>query len=272
MLLNAKHPLLDLSSQMATLCQPLEAFGIHHFTYLNQDKKGKRVSLSNKPAWIADYYNLNLYQSSLFEEAVETKHHFNLWFGDYELDVYQHGKLYYNTMHSISIEETNSEGCETYLFATTPDNAQAIHYLSNNREILYHFIMYLKDRGDSIFKAATKHAILIPEFTSTVPSEFNHSNHLAELEKQKDIFLAATPIRRFTFKDTSVKPTRFSQREITCIRHMLNYKTASEIAHLMNLSTRTIESYLNNIKTKLSCSSKAEAIQMLQNSPYWSAI
>ena len=106
---------------------------------------GSKISLSNKPKWIEDYYNFNLHESSLFEKNPEEyQASFNVFFGDYDLEVHRHGKLYYNTMHSISIIEPHSDSCEFYLFATTPDNEEAIHYLNNHREILYHFILLFK--------------------------------------------------------------------------------------------------------------------------------
>jgi DNA-binding CsgD family transcriptional regulator len=131
--------------------------------------KRKRISLSSKPSWIEAYYNLNLYQSSLFEEpAPGATASFNLWFGD----------------------------------------------------------------------------------------------------EEKARFFANTPIHRFTFENCEYTDVNFSQRELACVKHLLDYKTAAETAVLMNVSTRTIESYLDNIKLKLNCTTKAELIRKLKNSPY----
>lgn len=271
--LNDSHPFLLLSEQLAEICKPLEAFGIHHFTYLKQYQNGDRISLSNKPKWIEDYYNLNLHQSSLFEDSVQgSAASFNLWFGDYDLEVYRHGKMYFNTMHSISIVEHKKTSCESYLFATTPDNSQAIHYLSNNREILYHFIMYLKDRGKLIFKQAEKHKMHVinqRDSASQKYTEWLQSPEWAQkMDAEKSNFFAATPIHRFTFEDRHVRPVNFTQRELLCIKHLLDHRTAAETAALLSLSARTVESYLNNIKSKLGCASKIELITTLKNSPY----
>ncbi|MBA3537577.1 MAG: helix-turn-helix transcriptional regulator [Tatlockia sp.] len=270
-MINENHSFLKLSAQMADLCNLIRPFGIHHFTYLKQYQNGKRISLSNKPSWIADYYNLDLYKSSLFEKPFEgTKSSFDLWFSDYDLDVYRHGKLYYNTMHSISIVEYQSCSYETWLFATTPDNAQAIHYLSNNREILYHFILYLKDEGRAIFKSAEKSAIVIPEtgWESPCLSWPQDADYCNKFEKEKAAFFAKTPIHRFTYDNN----LSFSHREMVCIYHLLNFKTAAETAKIMNISPRTVESYLDNIKNKLGCSTRGEVFQKLKDNPYWSAI
>jgi DNA-binding CsgD family transcriptional regulator len=179
-------------------------------------------------------------------------------------------------MHSISIVEFKHNSCETFLFATTPDNPQSINYLSNHREILYHFILYLKDRGKSIFEKAAKNTILIPGAGwETQPQSLPSVQDIAsihQLNEQKSVFFAQTPIYQFSFENKEHQNIKFSQREIMCIVHLLNYKTAVETAKIMNISPRTAESYLNNIKLKLNCTTRSELIKKLQNSPYWSAI
>jgi len=273
--MQSNHPFLLLSQQLEEICRPLEAFGIHHFTYLKQYRNGERISLSNKPAWIEAYYNLKLYDSSLFEEPKEgSLSSFNLWFGDYDLDVYRHGRLYFNTMHSISIVEHSRNYIETYLFATSPDNPESIHYLSNNRDILYHFIMYMKDRGKNIFTKAEKHKFTI-EFQDDDSSKkyedwFQNTELAKKLDQEKRNYFNNTPVHQFTFNTKNNSDVRFSNRELSCIKHLLNFKNASETAALMNISVRTVESYLNNIKCKLGCNTKAEILAILNSSKYFS--
>ena len=272
-MINDKHPFLSLSAEMASICNLLAPFGIHHFTYLKQYHDGKRISLSNKPGWIADYYNLNLYQSSLFEnQGVKDITLFDTWFGDYDLDVYRHGKYYYNTMHSISIIECKKKYSEAFLFATTPDNYSAIHYLSNNREILFHFIFYLKDHGKNILKKAEKHGMIIPQITEVKNTVFPDEDARNEMESQKKLFFDKTPIHQLQMEDFTNEVVKLSQREIQCICHLLNHKTAIEMSVLMNISPRTVESYLDNIKLKLRCGSRVELIQKLKSWPHWQAI
>lgn len=271
-MLNTNHPFLSLSTQMAELCEPLKLFGIHHVTYMKQYKNGQRISLSNIPSWIEDYYNLRLYESSLLEKPIfDAKPTFNIILGDYDLDVRRHGKLYYNTLHNIIIVDYQHDGSETYLFGTSPDNQKAIHYLSNNRDILYHFIMYLKDSGKDIFIQAARHTLIIPQDTcvSAHADWLNDQDALADFDLKRDDFYSRTPIRKFILRDKNNQEVQFTQRELACIHHLLDYKTATETAALMNLSPRTVESYIENIKNKLGCSTKAEVINKLKDSPYF---
>jgi DNA-binding CsgD family transcriptional regulator len=275
-MLNDNHQFLLLSAKLAELCKPIAPFGIHHVTYFKQLSNGKRISLSNNPQWIADYYNLELYKSSLFERPADNAtSSFDAWYGDYDLEVYRHGKLYFNTSHTITIVEYKPESCETFFFSTTPENTEAINFLTSNREILYHFILYLKDSGLEIFTEAEKHAIMIPgsAWKSIEPATnwFQDSSSLSGLEKLKADFLAATPIKRVAVDTKELSAVNLTQREVECIHYMLNYKTVSESASMMNLSQRTVESYLENIKNKLSCNTKSELLQLLRANPYWPA-
>lgn len=270
MLLTPKHPLLSLSTEFAELCKPLELFRIHHFTYQKYFDNGERISLSNKPQWIADYYNLKLYQSSLFEKKPsEYDAGFNVWIGDYDLDVYRHGRQYYNTMHCITITEPCHDGCEHYLFSTSPDHESAIQFLANNMDILYHFILYLKDRGATLFAKAKKNSILVQEAFTGSNQNLNHLDNQTlhqQLQAAKKLFFQRTPLHRVTLESNTYNQVKLTQRELSCVAYLLQNRTAAETAQLMNLSKRTVESYLDNIKNKLGCNTKLELVKILASS------
>lgn len=270
MILTDKHPLVVLSKEFAELCKPLEMFHIHHFTYQKQFNDGTRINLSNKPQWIEDYYNLKLYESSLFEKKPSQYNAgFNIWMGDYDLPVYDHGKQYYNTSHCISIAEPHHDGCEHYLFSTSPDKPEAIQYLSNNMDILYHFIMYLKDRGLDVIKKAQKNKIQVQKSFISAPQNIIMPNDLgAGLDKYKKQFFQKTPIRRYIYEVGDDQGIKLTQRELSCVMYLLQNKTAQETAELMNLSRRTVESYLDNIKIKLNCDTKADLLAKLKSDKY----
>ncbi len=230
MILLPNHPLLLLSAELNYLCKPLDLIHINHFTYLKQFNDGSRVSLSNKPQWIDDYYNLNLYNSSLFEQKPsEYKSEFNIWIGDYDLDVYRHGRLHYNTAHSITITEPQRGSCEHFLFSTSPDHQQAIQYLANNMDILYHFIAFIKDRGVDIFKTAHKNKFIVPkplENSYEWQKYLDSENYYQEMQQAKKLFLKTTPIHSFQFESGDNKDIKLTQREITCIILLLKKKNS----------------------------------------------
>jgi DNA-binding CsgD family transcriptional regulator len=52
----------------------------------------------------------------------------------------------------------------------------------------------------------------------------------------------------------------FSKRELECLYHLCNGKTAKQTARDMLLSPRTVETYLENIRSKTGCSNKLAVI------------
>lgn len=136
MIIKPDHPLITLSQEIIEICKPLQMFDVHHFTYQKQFRDGQRISLSNKPAWILDYYNLNLFGSSLFETSTNVcKPRHDIWIGEYDLAVYKHGKQYYDSHYSISIMQPHAESCELYIFATSTKGRQSILFLANNMDL-----------------------------------------------------------------------------------------------------------------------------------------
>jgi len=53
-----------------------------------------------------------------------------------------------------------------------------------------------------------------------------------------------------------------SEREKSCLRYLLEGKTAKETAILLHLSHRTIEYYFENLKDKLNCMTKRELLKI----------
>lgn len=275
MILTSKHPLLTLSQEFAMLCKPLELFNITHITYQKQFKNGARISLSNKPQWIEDYYNLSLYSTSLFESQDAVQADFSVWLGEYDLDVYKHGKLYYNTACSISVTEPVHDGYEVYIFATAGEHAKAIQYLSNHKEIIYHFILYLKDRGKKLLNVAEQNSLLLPK--PRVLEEANlafliNEQEIQTMQQLKNQFFKSTPVYKYSFEKGPATGVKLTHRELLCLAYLLNNKTAEETANLMNLSRRTVESYLNNIRTKLNIDNKSLLLQQLKANRLLAAI
>jgi DNA-binding CsgD family transcriptional regulator len=269
MMLNTKHPLLSISQQLAPLCEHLKSLGIHQFSYIKKFADGKRLNLSNCPQWIDDYYNMDLYKSSLFEGlSLEPQSKFDIWLGDYDLEIYRHGKMYYNTSHSITITEANNKFSEIFLFATTPDNPHAINALANHIDLLYHFIAYLKDQGRKLFQEAEKHRLILTDCNPLTDLQQN----IQPLNDLISKFYQSTRVYKYCLELQNGQKVNITDREIDCLSHLLQNRNASQTAKLMNLSRRTVESYLDNIRLKLACDSKSELYQQIVNDKYFKVL
>ena len=62
------------------------------------------------------------------------------------------------------------------------------------------------------------------------------------------------------FKKKCVCRGSFSQREMQCLKLLLQGKSAKEIARILDLSPRTVEFYIRNMKKKTHCRTRSELI------------
>jgi DNA-binding CsgD family transcriptional regulator len=261
MLITDKHPFIKISKELIEICKPLELFNIHHFTYQKHCNDGGRINLSNKPNWIMDYYNLNLLQSSLFEAKPSLyKPKYDVWLDDYNLQVYQHGKLYYNTGQSITIAQPQEDGCEFFLFSAAVQDKKSISFLARNMDILYHFICYFKDRAAKLLKKAKSHKIVTVgelERAELVNLTLSDQTFYDLMIDHKRKFFKSTRIYKYTFENSEHKGINLTGREIDCIVHLLNNRTSIQTAEKMHISQRTVEHYLDNIRAKFNCDTKS---------------
>jgi len=268
MLITERHPFIKISKEVADICKPLGLFNIHHFTYQKHCDDGGRINVSNRPDWIADYYNLQLIQSSLFEAKPSLyKPRYDVWLDDYDLEVYRHGKLYYNTGHSITISQPQADGCEFFLFSAKVVDKKSIPFLAKNLDILYHFILYFKDRAAKLLKRAQNATIRDVDIIQAVRSADLILSEQALCDKMlanKEKFFKSTRIYKYTFESGEQKGIKLSDREIDCIIHLLNNKTGKQTAKEMRISPRTVEHYLDNIRTKFDCNTKSDLFVKLK--------
>ena len=60
----------------------------------------------------------------------------------------------------------------------------------------------------------------------------------------------------------------FTNREVECMKLLLQYKTISGIAAILQLSPRTVEYYIKNMKAKIGCRTKLELLDIICTSDF----
>lgn len=112
-----KHPFLSMTKDIEDICRPLQQFGIHLFAYRKTFKNGSRINLSNNANWLADYFKLELYKSSLFEADIDNYFSgFSIWPQESHLPVFAHGRTYYNSDNGITLILKDQDFCEFFIF------------------------------------------------------------------------------------------------------------------------------------------------------------
>lgn len=258
---------LTHSSTINEICRPLKKIGITYVSYLKNYDDGSQINLSNSADWIKHYYNFKLYQSSLYEnKPSDYSNGFFLWPKDSALDVFKHGRNYFDSDNGITVVEKLKQGCEFFFFSGGRKNHWLPNVLINNFDLLESFIKYFKNNLKQIMDEVEKSRILLPDYLHRTASPENevfrlHQNEVFELQSllsdKANNHSNAKPFRQYVALLTS--------RENDIAYCLINGKTAKETAKELSLSPRTVERHLEHIKRKLNCRTKFELATKILN-------
>jgi DNA-binding CsgD family transcriptional regulator len=226
-----------MANEVQQICSPLHEVGIHLFSYRKTFADGSRINVSSNAHWLHDYYELNLYQSSLFEQGLDNYHSgFVLWPQTSPLPIFTHSRDYYNSDNGITFIKKHADYCEFFIFGADKNNKQIINFYINHLDLLRNFADYFLEQSHALIKSKEANLIQIP--LKSEEFENNYSQVMKPLTS--NIFVSAkhSPL------------SLLSEREISCLKGILAGKTAKIIARELNLSYRTIEYYIANLKKK----------------------
>lgn len=258
---NVQH-LVDLSKELADICHPLCSLNVSHFTYIRNFRDGTQINLSNQPKWIDDYYNLELYKTSLYDNLTKDMSKFSLWPLNKEtstLKVYQHGKISYNSHYGITFSQTCENEKELYFFSSSIDNPNILEFYLNNLDLLQYFIFYFKEKAEFLLEKAFFSKIKLCRQSHC---SIHHREHLSFNRQLRKEFLEKTVCHRIIISNHPQKNI-LSKKELDCINYFIQGKTAKQTGETLHLSQRTVESHLENARSKLSCKTKIELVSHL---------
>lgn len=136
--------------------------------------------------------------------------------------------------------------CEYFIFYTPPTFTSAINFYFNNLEKLEQFAKEFKDHSQQLIKTVEKDRIILPWRTG---GAYKNSAQLT-----------------VNYRKSEQHIIHLTLRERQVVRHLLEGKTAKQIALLLDLSPRTVESYLATIKDKYMCNKSSDLIVKLLSS------
>ena len=259
--LRKNHKFLSSSGYIKQICQPLEFFNIHLFTYLKKFHDGGQINLSSDPRWICDYYNLSLFQTSEYE-TLSPVHDIGLqlWPTDSDLLVFQHGREYYKSSHGFTICHHQPDGYEFYFFSFSPENYSMLNVCLSNLDLIEQFILYFKEKASSIINTCNSHKIFTTK-NSFFPGVVVNNHLSCDSKSIRAKFIRAingNPLAKWL---NHFEP--LSKREHECLNLLLTTSTVNEVANVMQISKRTAETHVERIKSKLQCKSKQELLIQL---------
>lgn len=261
------HFYLDSCQDIDDILSPLKKFKIHLFSFLRNYADGSQIYLSNNQQWIKDYYKYNLFQTSLFEQhPKQYQTGFIAWPAESNLEVFLHGKNYYNSHYGVTYCDKYLDFCDFYFFSGA-NTSYLQNLFLNNKEIIHHFILYYKDRAHDLINKASRHKIVIPSARNYSVSNRKENEILImpNFEQLKTEFYSESKIHNCYFQNND-EIKKIPPRQLQFIIQFLNHKSIPEIAQIMNISIRTAESYFNNIKLKFNCTNKADLLEKFKKS------
>ena len=235
------------SEKIDEIIQPLkDSFGLTNLVYLKSFNDGSEIRLSNRPDWLAYFYEHKLYQFSLFERhpSEYIKAHIP-WAG---LEIYNavlEKSRQFNIDHGITFIEPCADGCEFFFLGTGVDQAKIMPKYLANIDVLIRFLDYFREKAKPLIEVALQHKITIPGKFTMAPKLFC----LNELKLPE--FLSGPDLIEFT------------ARELDCMRLLAKGYTQKMIAKELHISIRTVETHLNHVKDKTHTRSRGELAEYL---------
>ncbi len=253
--------ILTSANEIGEICKPLHKLGITSFNYVRTYDDGSQVNLGNIPAWLEYFYENEFYRIGAFEKHPSNyESGYALWPQLSGQKIFFDARTYFNIDNGITIIEKQMDSCDFYYFGTTKNNAKIINFYLNNIDLLKRFILYFKDRANSIIKQADKDRIVLPDHFDQRESASSNESCIQELFKRE--FLKETAIK--TLKLTGeLKGEVLTNKQLNCIINLMEGKTAKEIAKTLDISHRTVEGHVTKLKTRFNCRTKNDLLSKL---------
>ena len=244
LILRKNHLTFASGNDIVEICKPLNRFGITSFNYVRTYDDGSQVNLANVPNWLEYFYENDFYHIGAFERhPSKYQSGYALWPQLSGQKVFFDARTYFNIDNGITIIERQLDSCDFYYFGTTINNVAIVNFYLNNVDLLKRFILYFKDRASSIIKRANQDRIILPNHFEQHESPDNNETYV--LESFKKEFLQETSIKTLRLTG-ELEGELLTNKQLGCIIHLMEGKTAKEIAKILGLHIELLKGILLN--------------------------
>ncbi|HEN4774918.1 TPA: helix-turn-helix transcriptional regulator, partial [Legionella pneumophila] len=249
------------SESIIPACQPLSYVGIHMFSLLINYDNGVQVNLSNIPQWIIDYYEFNLFKSSVYDRRPQQfATGFNIWSKDSNLPVFRHGLVNYDSGIGMTFCIRKENQTEFYFFSGSIKNSLLIDTMVNNLDFFEQFSLGLYKNNELLINNLKSY-----NFPSPARPLFHEiSGDLYLLSETKKFFQTTLGFLRakHTLAIDSKKQLKIKltprQNQILCLS--LQGMTSKEIARTLNISYKTVQRHFESLRNKTGLKNKQELL------------
>lgn len=252
MIYNQQLHLIEPDS-IKSIVNPLAPLGIVGFFFVRMYPDGRFVNLSSDASW-TDFFLKKFYATIYTPDDMVTHTLMTHGVALSELNPqnlnWKDGKEYFNVGNAIILSKHYEDYYENHFFYAHKNNQQINQFYLNHLDLLYQFIDYFKQKAHSLILEGEANKFYTPE--KYLSHRLNHSSeNLQNLPIQQ--------IKQF-FKEnnsTQVQQTSnthgLSKKEIVCLSHLIQGKSAEESSLMLSCSRRTIEAHIESAKRKLNC-------------------
>lgn len=230
-----EHPFCLLEDKITEICSPLfNNFPINYFAYGRIYRENRVAMLVSDKNWTCDFLQSN-------HQFLVNGQKIHPWSSTMSLKA-QEEAAEFNHYNGILLEKEYPEYIEELEFASPNQNASPLEFCCN-RDLLNQFLIYFRDKADSLIKIVEREPICLPK-NRFQKQEGRQSYSICYAEFYK---LTNTKKARFKFKS---KEIFFTRREFEALSLMAKGKSMVEAAEILKISRRTVEKHLYNAKNK----------------------
>ena len=261
---------LSIQDAVQSICQYMfDELNFDHFDYGHYYDDGRTFHLLNDTgdgcgkSFVKSYYNEGLCITIDELEYLRKKYCSaeNL-FGFFTADIAFTDDLPDKARHRKNIEISNSFsiGPRIYLFKRYKDYVELSGFGSNihkhnfynfciqNFPILESFIKYFREEAKGIIEMTKKECVTIAPRSDFQQEDSRYRNFVG-----------------YDFRGNQKINMRLTGQEAASLQQLASGKTFKEAAKKLLISPRTVESYIHNAKTKISCQSTRELLEVFSN-------
>ncbi len=257
------HFCLNVTTEITVICEPLEMHNIKYFVFARCFDDGSIYFLTTNSD--ASYYhfqkeysfnpgissNILTTEFCCLASPKSSNASFNQAYYDY--------KNLFNIDYPLYFFERCNGYVDMFTFGSAVNDFKIINFYLNNMDILENFKLYFKEKANKLIQKSNKYKLMLPKHM-----QLNFGGITEVDEATNNINLLKNKIKDVNLRLKTHCNTQLTPREIQSLGFLLKGRTALETAQNLNISSKTVESYIDAVKTKLSCLSRAELFDKVQ--------
>lgn len=258
------HPVIACHADIQDICRVLLPLQINFFGHIHVDKQHQYAGLGNNPAFSKHYVEKKYYNADIHLAKTEDLGKYVIWDAldcCGQTNAMNEDAVLLGVDHTFTIIEQTSDEKNFYHFGSNLIGKTINQEYIRHLDLLKKFILYFKTQVKE--SAALSAAYGVKYTVDEENGAFQHVRFTTNGFCAENKILSELDV---SFDLPMMIAKQLSVREVECLKLYIAGMTAKQIAEKHALSVRTVENYICHIKEKLCVSTKAELINLCNDS------